>query len=84
VKLESINPAELPEELQALDPAQRAAEVERRLAERREIRARIVDLAKQREAFMDAERKKQNSKEEGFDTVVSKTVRAQMLKKKDK
>ena len=84
VKLESINPTELPEELQALDPAQRAAEVERRLAERREIRARIIDLSKQREAFMDAERKKQNNKEEGFDTVVSKTVKAQMLRKKDK
>lgn len=82
VKLESINPAELPEELQALDPAQRAAEVERRLAERREIRARIVDLSKQREAFMDDERKKRDSKEEGFDTVVAKTVKAQMARKK--
>jgi uncharacterized protein YegL len=84
VKLESINPAELPEELQALDPAQRAAEVERRLAERREIRARIVDLAKQREAFVDTERKKQDSKEEGFDSVVSKTVKAQITRKKPK
>jgi Mg-chelatase subunit ChlD len=84
VKLESINPSDLPEELQTLDPAQRAAEVEKRLAARREIRARIIDLSKQREAFVDTGRKKQNSKEEGFDTVVAKTLKAQMTRKKVK
>lgn len=84
VKLESINPSDLPEELQNLDPAQRTAEVEKRLAQRREIRSRILELSKQREAFVDAERKKSNSKEEGFDTVVSKTVKAQMARKKSK
>ena len=83
VKLESINPSDLPEELQTLDPAQRAAEIEKRLAERREIRGRIMDLSKQREAFVDSERKKQ-SKEEGFDTVVAKTLKAQMTRKKVK
>jgi len=84
VKLESINPSDLPAELQTLDPAQRAAEVEKRLAERRDIRARIVELSKQREAFVDAERKKQNSKEESFDTVVAKTLKAQMMRTKAK
>jgi Mg-chelatase subunit ChlD len=84
VKLESINPAELPEELQALDPAQRAAEVEKRLAQRREIRSRILELSKQRDAFVDAERRKQNSKEEGFDSVVSKTLKAQITRKEPK
>ncbi|HKS10646.1 MAG TPA: vWA domain-containing protein [Pyrinomonadaceae bacterium] len=83
VKLESIPVADLPEELQHMDPAQRTAEVEKRLAQRREIRSRILELSKQREAFVDAERKKSNSKEEGFDTVVSKTVKAQMLHKKN-
>ncbi|HKV35020.1 MAG TPA: vWA domain-containing protein [Pyrinomonadaceae bacterium] len=82
VKLESINPSDLPEELQNMDPAQRTAEVEKRLAERREIRSRIVELSKQREAFVDAERKKLNSKEEGFDIVVTKTLKAQMARKK--
>ncbi len=81
VKLDSINPADLPEELQKLDPGQRAEEIARRLAERREIRARILELSKQREAFVDAERKKLNSKEESFDVVVAKTVKAQMARK---
>jgi Mg-chelatase subunit ChlD len=81
VKLESVNPADLPEELQALDPAQRAAEVEKRLAHRRAIRARIVELSRQREAFLDAERKKlRGNEEEAFDTIVAKTLKAQMRK----
>lgn len=84
VKLESINPSDLPEELQNMDPAQRTAEIEKRLAERREIRSRILELSKQREAFVDAERKKLNSKEEGFDIVVTKTLKAQMARRKTK
>lgn len=84
VKLESIDPSDLPEELKNLDPAQRTAEVEKRLAERREIRSRILELSKQREAFVDAERKKLNSKEDGFDSVVSKTLKAQIARKKTK
>lgn len=84
VKLESIDPSDLPEELRNMDTAQRAAEVEKRLAQRREIRARILELSKQREAFVDNERKKLNSKEEGFDTVVAKTLKAQMARKKTK
>jgi hypothetical protein len=84
VKLESINPSDLPEELQNMDPAQRMVEVEKRLAERREIRSRILELSKQREAFIDGERTKSNSKEDSFDTVVSKTLKAQMARKKTK
>lgn len=81
VKLDAINPAELPEELQALDPAQRALEVERRLAQRSAIRGRILELSKQREASVNTERKKHGSEGEGFDTVVAKTVKTQMARK---
>ena len=81
VKLEALNPVDLPEELQNLDPAQRQAEVEKRLAERRGIRARILELSKQRETFVDTERKK-SSKGDGFDVVVAKTLKEQMARKK--
>jgi uncharacterized protein YegL len=84
VKLEDVNPAELPEDLQALDPAQRRAEVEKRLAERRTLRARILELSKERKAFVDAERSKTKSKGDGFDVVVAKTVKEQMTRKKSK
>ena len=84
IKLEDVNPAELPEELKTLDPAQRGAEVEKRLEARRGLRARILELSKQREAFVDAERTKTNRKPEGFDVVVAKTVKEQMARKKNK
>lgn len=82
VKLESINRSDLPEELRDLDPAERAVEVEKRLANRREIRARILELSKERQAFIDTERKKQNSKGDSFDTVVANTVKSQIARRK--
>ena len=81
VKLEDIKPAELPEELQSMDPAQRGAEIEKRLAERRTIRARIIDLSKQRKTYLDAELSK-TGKADGFDDVVAKTVKEQIARKK--
>lgn len=83
LKLEEINPADLPEELRGLDPAQRTLEIEKRLAERSALRARILELSKQREAFVETERKK-TSQTEGFDVVVAKTVKEQMARKKNK
>lgn len=80
IKLEAINPADLPEDLQAMDPAQRMLEIEKRLAARRNIRARIVELAKQREAFVKAEQVK-TARGESFDVVVAKTVKQQMARK---
>jgi Mg-chelatase subunit ChlD len=80
IKLESINTVDLPEELQSLEPAQRQAEVENRLEQRRGIRARITELSKEREAFVDGEKKK--SKADDFDVVVAKTLKEQMGRKK--
>lgn len=84
IKTEEINPTDLPEELRTMDPAQRVAEIEKRLAERRGLRFRILELSKQREAFVEAERSKTNSKGESFDVVVAKTVKEQMTRKKNK
>jgi len=83
VKLESVNVADLPEELQKLSPAERQQEIEKRLATRREIRGQILSLSKQRDAFVDAERKK-SSKKDGFDAVVSSALKEQMMRKKIK
>jgi uncharacterized protein YegL len=84
VKLEAVNPAELPTDLQALSPAERQQEVEKRLAERRAIRGQILSLSQQREAFIDAEKKKLGGPKDGFDEVVSKTLKEQMARKKIK
>jgi hypothetical protein len=81
VKLETVNRDDLPGYLRDLDPAQRHAEVEKRLAERHEIRSRILSLSKQREAFIDAERQKSGDTNVGFDAVVGRALKQQMARK---
>ncbi|HEU4796880.1 MAG TPA: vWA domain-containing protein [Pyrinomonadaceae bacterium] len=84
VQIESINPSDLPADLQTLSADERRREIEKRLAERREIRAQIVSLSRQRQAFIDAEKKKRNAGKDGFDEVVSKSLMEQLRRKKIK
>lgn len=77
--LAGMNPDDLPEDLQKLSPAERQQEVERRLSKRRELRAKILELSQQRGEFLKTEQAK-TGKADGFDGVVSKTVREQMRK----
>ena len=79
--LEKVDAAQLPADLQALSPGDRRREIEKRLAERREIRSQIMSLSKQRQAFVDAEKKKQRTKRDGFDETVSKVLRLQLWRK---
>jgi hypothetical protein len=82
VKLESVNPVDLPADLQALSLAEREAEIERRLAARREIRGQIMSLSKQRQAYLEDEQKRVKAKKDGFDEVVAKTLKEQLGRKK--
>ena len=79
-RLDAIDPAQLPAELRDLAPAERQQEIEKRLAERREIRSRIMSLSKQRDAFIDAEKKTKSAGRDGFDETVSKTLKRQLKK----
>jgi Mg-chelatase subunit ChlD len=82
VKLESVKDEDLPADLRQLSPEARKQEVERRLIARREMRAQIVSLSKQRDEYIAAERKKQNGgKESGFDAAVSAALKAQLARK---
>ena len=82
VKLESVNPADLPADLQALSPEERQAEIEKRLAARREIRGQIMSLSKQRQVYLEDEQKRAKTRKDGFDEVVSRTLKDQMARKK--
>ena len=81
VKLESVDPADLPSDLQSLSLDERRAEIEKRLAARRDIRSKIKSLSQQRQAFIE-EQKKGQAKKDGFDEVVTKTLKEQMARKK--
>jgi Mg-chelatase subunit ChlD len=81
VKLESVKDEDLPAELRKLSPAERKQEIERRLNERRELRAQIVSLAKQRDEFLASERKKTGNQQTGFDAAVAAALKDQLSRK---
>lgn len=82
IKLESVKTDDLPSELQKLSTEERTKEIERRLAERSEIRKEILALSKQRTEYIAAEQKKRNGgAQNGFDVAVSAALREQIAKK---
>ena len=81
-KLESIKAEDLPSELKKLSVEERTKEIEKRLAERSEIRKQILSLSKQRTEYIAAEQKKRNGgAQNGFDVAVSAALREQLAKK---
>lgn len=80
VKLEDVKEEDLPENLKKLSAAERKKEVEKRLAERKGIRAEILDLSKKRDEYIKAQRAKLG-KQDGFDSAVSSALSEQMLRK---
>lgn len=82
-KLEEVKTSDLPEDLQKLSETERRAEIEKRLADRKSIRGEILNLSKQREAFISAERKK-SGKQNGFDTAVAEALSEQLSRRGNK
>ena len=81
VKLDTVKAEDLPDDLRKLSKEERAKEVERRLAERKRLRADIVAVAKQRDDYIAQERKRQTGRQDGFDTAVSAALREQLARK---
>jgi hypothetical protein len=82
VKLDSVKEEDLSADLRKLSPDARKQEIEKRLAERRELRAQIISLSKQRDEFVATERKKQNGgKQNGFDGAVAAALKEQLARK---
>jgi Mg-chelatase subunit ChlD len=84
VKLEDVDPAQLTDDLRALSPEARRQEIDKRLAERRDIKSQIKSVSKQRETFVEAERQKKTGARDGFDASVSKSLKEQISRKKIK
>ncbi len=80
VKLEDVKDADLPDNLKKMTGAERKKEVEKRVAERKTIKAEIVQLSKKRDEFIKTERAKLG-KQDGFDSAVSSALNEQMLRK---
>ena len=81
-KLDAVKSEDLPSDLQKLSAEERAKEIEKRLAERKEIRKQILSLSKQRTEYIAAEQRKRNGGvHNGFDVAVSGALRHQLAKK---
>jgi hypothetical protein len=81
-KLESVKSEDLPSELQKLSAEDRAKDIEKRLAERKEIRKQILSLSKQRTEYIAAEQQKHHGgAQNGVDVAVSAALRQQLAKK---
>lgn len=78
LNLEKIAESDLPDELQALKPAERKAKLEQRSQERKQIKDKIVAVSKQREEFLAQERRKGSVKKTGFDAAVASALEKQI------
>jgi len=74
VKLEELDGAELPEPLQKLDRAKREEYLKQQAAKRDELKKKIADVSKKREAYIN---EKQGEKKDSFDTQVLSFIRDQ-------
>lgn len=84
VKIDAIKEDDLPDDLRKLTVAARKKEIEKRLEERKKLRADIVSLSKQRDEYIAAERKKLTGgkQQQGFDAAVASALKAQMARKR--
>lgn len=80
-KLDDIKDEELPEELKKLSPEERKAFIDTKAKERKEVQEKIVELGKERDAYIKAELKKQKPQGDEFDQVILKTLQRQGEKK---
>jgi Mg-chelatase subunit ChlD len=81
VKADAVKTEDLPADLRKLSADERKKEIDKRLAERKQLRADIVALAKKRDDYLAGERKKQTGKQDGFDTAVATALKEQLLRK---
>lgn len=81
VDIEAVEDEALPEELRELPPADRAAYVSGRAAERASLRVRLDELLRKREAFVAEKRAEMKAQPDAFDTEVDRLIRSQAAAK---
>ncbi len=80
-RIEGLGAEELPQEMKGLSPQQRKDFLQKKEAERRGIQARIEDLSRRRQDYLEAERRRHTAPEDAFDVRVAEAIRAQARRK---
>jgi hypothetical protein len=76
--LGAVRDDELPDQLRALPPAQRKAELDRQMQHRNELNAKLAPLVAKRDKYVTEQRSKAPPAASSFDRVVEDTLRAQI------
>jgi hypothetical protein len=78
-KLATVKDDDLPDTLKSMTPAQRQAEIDKQMAQRKTLNSRMTELVKKRDQFV-AEKRKAAPKPaaDSFDRAVAETLRAQI------
>ncbi|MGH6770121.1 MAG: vWA domain-containing protein, partial [Xanthobacteraceae bacterium] len=79
-RLGAVQDSELPDALRAMSPVKRQAFLDRQLAERRSLNARLAEIVRQRDRHVAEARKAMPQRADSFDRAVEKTLRAQIAK----
>lgn len=78
-KLSTVKDDELPDSLRRIAPAERQAEIDRRMSERKALNQRMSELVAKRDAYAAEQRKKAPQRTtDSFDRAVEETLRAQV------
>jgi Mg-chelatase subunit ChlD len=78
-KLDGVKDEDLPDNLRALKPVQRQAEIDKNAAERKTLNARMADLVKKRDAYVEQQRKNAPARPaDSFDRAVAETLKVQI------
>ena len=79
-RLDGVRDDELPDTLRALPPKQRADEIDRQMAARKELNEKLAALVAKRDAFVAAQRDRAPKTTSSFDREVEATLKAQLRK----
>jgi hypothetical protein len=77
-KLERVKDDELPDNLRALKPEQRLAEVNTQMKNRSALNEKLAALVAKRDAYVSSQRDKAPARASSFDRVVEETLKAQL------
>jgi hypothetical protein len=78
-KLSAVKDDDLPDDMRALKPSERQAQVDKQIAARSSLNVSMIELVKKRDRYVEEQRRNAPTKTaDSFDRAVAETLRAQV------
>jgi hypothetical protein len=81
VDMAALKPEDLPQDLRTMRPAERQAYVSQKATERRTLQAKIAELGKNRQAFIETKVKEEGGGEKSLDAQLYRCIKTQAAEK---